>query len=137
LEHLVSYARSHQIKMFTAQTLTQNKAMLDVFAGVGLPVSSRYADGVFELSFPLPSQDGTTLDSYLDAVAQREGRADVASLRHVLAPESVVVIGASRRRENAGRAIADNIRACGFRGRLYTVNPRARQIGGERCLDSV
>jgi acyl-CoA synthetase (NDP forming) len=55
----------------------------------------------------------------------------------VLAPESVVVIGASRRRGTVGRAILDNIRGGGYAGRIYAVNPRARQIGGERCLDSV
>ena len=38
LEHLVSYARSHQITTFTAETLTENKAMLNVFADAGLPV---------------------------------------------------------------------------------------------------
>ena len=54
----------------------------------------------------------------------------------MLAPESVAVIGASRRRGTVGRAILDNIRAGGYAGRLYTVNPRARQIGGERCLSS-
>jgi acyl-CoA synthetase (NDP forming) len=92
-------------------------------------------DGVYQLSFPLG--EGAAPDSYLDAVAEREGLADAASLRHVLAPESVVVIGASRRRGNAGRAIADNIRAGGYRGRLYTVNPHAGQVGGEHCLGSV
>ena len=35
-----------------------------------------------------------------------------------------------------GRAILDNLRAGGDGGGLYTVNPRARQIGGERCLAS-
>jgi acyl-CoA synthetase (NDP forming)/GNAT superfamily N-acetyltransferase len=138
LEHLVSYARNHQITTFVAQTLTENKAMLNVFADAGLPVDRHYADGVFELTFPLPSEDaGPTLDSYLNAVAERESRAEVASLRHVLAPESVAVIGASRRRGTVGRAILDNIRASGYAGRLYTVNSRARQIGGERCLSSV
>ena len=138
LEHLVSYARSHQITTFIAQTLTENKAMLNVFADVGLPVERHYEDGVFELTFPLPSQDaGATLESYLNAVAERERRSEAASLRHVLAPESVVVIGASRRKGTVGRAILDNIRAGGYAGRLYTVNPRARQIGGERCLSSV
>ncbi len=138
LEHLVSFARSHQITTFTAHTLTENKAMLNVFADAGLPVERHFAHGVFEMTFPLPSEDaGPALDSYLNAVAEREGRAEVASLRHVLAPESVVVIGASRRRGTAGRAILDNIRAGGYAGRLYTVNPRARQIGGERCLASV
>ncbi len=138
LEHLVSYARSHQITTFTAETRTENQAMLNVFADAGLPVDRHYADGVFELTFPLPSEDaGPTLDSYLNAVAERESRAEAASLRHVLAPESVAVVGASRRRGTVGRAIVDNIRAGGYAGRLYTVNPRARQIGGERCLASV
>jgi len=138
LEHLVSFARSHQITTFTAETLTENKAMLNVFADAGLPVDRHYEDGVFKLTFPLPSADaGPTLESYLNAVADRESRAETASLRHVLAPKSVAVIGASRRRGTVGRTILDNIRAGGYSGRLYTVNPRARQIGGERCLSSV
>ena len=47
-------------------------------------------------------------------MAERERSADVASLRHVFAPESVAVIGASRRRGTVGRAILDNIRAAGY-----------------------
>ena len=133
LEHLVSYARSHQITTFTAETLTENHAMLNVFADAGLLVERHYADGVFELTFPLPTE---ALDSYLDVLAERECRAEIASLRHVFAPDSVAVIGASRRRGTVGRAILDNIRAGRYAGRLYTVNPRARQIGGERCLSS-
>jgi acyl-CoA synthetase (NDP forming) len=70
-------------------------------------------------------------------VAERERHADTASLRHILAPESVVVIGASRQRGTVGRAILDNIRTGGYAGRLYVVNPRARQINGEHCLSSV
>ena len=136
LEHLVSYARSHQITTFKAETLTENRAMLNVFADAGLPVERHYVEGVFELMFPLPREE-PTLDSYLNAVAERERRAEAASLRHVFAPGSVVVIGASRRRGTVGRAILDNIRAAGYAGRLYTVNPHARQIGGERCLPSV
>src|SRR5579862_2251201 len=138
LEHLVSYARSHQITVFTAQTLSENTQMLKVFADAGLPVQRHYEDGVMELTIHLPSEaGGTALDPYLNAVAGRERRADTESLRHVLAPESVVVIGASRRRGTVGRSILDNIRTGGYAGRLYVVNPRARQIGGEHCLASV
>jgi acyl-CoA synthetase (NDP forming)/GNAT superfamily N-acetyltransferase len=136
LEHLVSYAVSHQVRTFTAETLTENRGMLEVFSRAGLPVRRRYADGVLELTFPLPSQDGTALESYLDAVADREGRADAASLRHVFAPESIVVIGASRHRENPGRAIADSIRAAGYRGRLYVVYRDTRR-GGAGAVGSV
>jgi acyl-CoA synthetase (NDP forming)/RimJ/RimL family protein N-acetyltransferase len=137
LEHLVSLARSRQVTTFTADTLTENTAMLKVFASVGLPVQRRFEGEVYELTFPLPRDDGTALDTYLSAVAERESSADVASLRHLLAPESVVVVGASRRREAIGRVILENIRSGGYAGRLYTVNPRARQIDGDRCLTSV
>src|SRR5260370_11535231 len=133
LEHLVSFARSHQITTFTAQTLTQNKAMLSVFADVGLPVERYDEDGVFELTFPLPVNGvGTALDVYLDAVAERERRADAASLRHVLAPASVALISASRRRGTAGRAILDNIRAGRYAGRPYSDKPPARSIGRQK-----
>ena len=138
LEHLVSLARSRQITEFTAETLTENTAMLKVFADAGLPVQRHFDGEAYELTFPLPrDEDGTALDTYLSAVAERESSADVASLRHIFAPESVVVIGASRRRDAIGRVILENIRAGGYAGRLYTVNPRARQIDGDRCLDSV
>jgi acyl-CoA synthetase (NDP forming)/GNAT superfamily N-acetyltransferase len=137
LEHLVSAARSHGVTVFTAETLSENSPMLKVFTDAGLPVHRHSADGIVELTFPLPADDGgTALDAYLNAVAERERRAEVASLRRVLAPESVVVIGASRRRGTVGRAILDNIRTGGYRGRVYAVNPRARQIGGEPCLSS-
>ena len=137
LEHLVSSARNDQITVFTAETLSENTPMLQVFTDAGLPVHRHFADGVAEITFPLPSENGgTALDSYLNAVAERERRADIASLRHVLAPESVAVIGASRRRGTVGRAILDNIRSGGYAGRLYVVNPKARQIGGERCFSS-
>jgi acyl-CoA synthetase (NDP forming)/GNAT superfamily N-acetyltransferase len=134
LEHLVSLARSRQISTFTAETLTENRAMLGVFADAGLPVRRRYREGVIELTFPLPGPGDS--DSYSDAVAERERRADVASLRHVFAPESVAVIGASRRRGTVGRAILDNIRSAGYAGRVYVVNPHARQVGGEPGLAS-
>ncbi len=138
LEHLVSSARGEAVTIFTAETLSENKAMLRVFADAGLPVQRRYADGVAEMTFPIPGDDGSTaLEVYLNAVAERERRAAAASLRHVLAPESVVIIGASREPGTVGRAILDNIRAGGYAGRLYAVNARARQIGGQPCLPSV
>jgi acyl-CoA synthetase (NDP forming)/GNAT superfamily N-acetyltransferase len=138
LEHLVSFARRDQVTVFTAQTLAENTPMLKVFADAGLPVQCHNEDGVMEMTIPLPSEvGGTALDSYLSAVAERERRADTASLRHILAPDSVVVIGASRRRGTVGRAIWDNIRTGGYSGRLYVVNPRARQVSGEHCLASV
>ncbi len=137
-EHLVSAARSQGVTTFTAQTLTQNTPMLHLFADAGLPVKRHYDDGVAEVTIPLPADDtGTALDTFLETVARRERTAEAASLRHVLAPESVVVIGASRRTGTPGRAILDNIRTGGYEGRLYAVHPQAPELGGVRCAPAV
>ena len=85
---------------------------------------------------PLPGHDGGQLDQYLDAVAGRASRAEVASLRHLLLPESVAVIGAGRRRGSVGREILHNIVAGGFIGPVYPVNPRGRSMEGLSCLAS-
>ena len=91
LEHLVSMARQRRLTAFAAETLPDNLAMQRVFADAGLPVERHFADGVIELMMPLPGHDGGELDHYLDAVADRASRAEVASLRHLLLPESVAV----------------------------------------------
>ncbi|HEV2451016.1 MAG TPA: GNAT family N-acetyltransferase, partial [Streptosporangiaceae bacterium] len=138
LEHLVSIARQRGLRAFTAETLTENTAMLAVFANAGLPVQRKFADGDMQLTFPLPCDEADQrLDRYLDAVAARESRADVASLCHLLRPGSIAVIGASRRRGSPGREILHNIVTGGFAGPVYPVNPRGRSMEGLHCLPSV
>ena len=61
----------------------------------------------------------------------------MASLRPVFAPRSVAVIGASRRTGTVGRSVLDNIKAGGYAGRLYAVNPNAREVGGVPCFPDV
>ncbi|HEY6790717.1 MAG TPA: GNAT family N-acetyltransferase, partial [Trebonia sp.] len=131
LEHLVSVARGQQLRGFVAETLSENTQMIRVFSDAGLPVTTRRAEGVVTVTIPLPPDDaGTELDAYLDRVARRELNANVASLRPVFAPESVVVIGAGRRHGNVGHSVVDNILKGGFTGRVYAVNPYAQQISG-------
>jgi acyl-CoA synthetase (NDP forming)/RimJ/RimL family protein N-acetyltransferase len=136
LEHLVSLARQRRLTAFAAETLPENLAMQRVFADAGLPVERQFADGVIELTMPLPGHDGGRLDHYLDAVAGRASTADVASLRHLLRPASVAVIGASRQRGSVGREILRNIVAAGFAGPVYPVNPLGRSMEGRACLAS-
>ncbi|HSR85443.1 MAG TPA: bifunctional GNAT family N-acetyltransferase/acetate--CoA ligase family protein [Streptosporangiaceae bacterium] len=136
LEHLVSIARQRRLAAFAAETLPENVAMQRVFTDAGLPVERHYADGVIELMMPLPGHEGGQLDHYLDAVAGRASRAEVASLRHLLLPESVAVIGAGRRRGSVGREILHNIVAGGFAGPVYPVNPRGHSMEGLTCLAS-
>ena len=136
LEHLVSIARRRHLNAFAAETLPENLAMQRVFADAGLRVQRRFADGVIELTMPLPSHDGGELDSYLDAVASRASRAEVASLRPLLHPASVAVIGAGRHRGSVGREVLHNIVSGGFSGVVYAVNPHGHSMEGLNCLVS-
>ncbi|MGH3304042.1 MAG: GNAT family N-acetyltransferase [Streptosporangiaceae bacterium] len=136
LEHLVSLARQRHLTAFAAETLPENVAMLRVFADAGLVVKRKFADGVIELTMPLPGQDSRQLDSYLDAVAGRASRADVASLRPLLHPASIAVVGAGRHRGSVGREILHNVVASGFGGTIYPVNPRGGVVEGLTCLTS-
>ena len=138
LEHLVWQARQRGLAAFTAETLAENSAMLRVFADAGLPAQRRIAGDTVELTFPLPGgDDDYRLGRYLEAVASRESQADVASLRPLLQPRSVVVVGASRRRASMGRAILHNIVTSGFTGPVYAVNPHAQTMEGVPCMASV
>jgi acyl-CoA synthetase (NDP forming)/GNAT superfamily N-acetyltransferase len=128
LEHMISLARGQGVRTFVAETLADNAPMLDVFAHAGLQPHRTLADGVYEFSFPLPGGDDAGSGAYRDVVAERERSADVASLRHVLTPASVAVIGVSRRPGSVGRAILENIIDAGFSGRVYAVNPRAGEL---------
>jgi len=138
LEHLVWLARQRGLQAFTAETLAENSAMLRVFGDAGLPAKRRIADGVVEFTFPLPGrEDNYRQGNYLESVADRESRADVASLRPLLLPRAVAVVGASRGHGTLGRAILHNIVTAGFAGPVYAVNPRADTVEGVPCVASV
>ena len=137
LEHLVSLGRGRGFRAFTAETLSENAAMLRVFADAGLQAQRSLVDGVYDLTFPLPADEAdAALGTYRDTVAVRERSADVASMRPVLMPASVAVIGASRRPGSVGRTILQNLIDGGFPGPVYPVNPGAAELDGIACLPS-
>lgn len=133
LEHLASLARVRGVAAFRADTLAENTPMLRVFADAGLPAERRVTAGVVELTLPLAPGE-----AYLDAVAERERRADVASLRALLRPGTVAVVGASRRAGTVGAAILENLRSGGYEGAVHAVNPHAagRTLHGAPCVAS-
>jgi acyl-CoA synthetase (NDP forming)/GNAT superfamily N-acetyltransferase len=138
LEHLVSLADARGVKVFTAEVLAANSAVLQVLRDAGLDVRRRFEGGVVELSMLIPHSTALgEASAYLDAVGGRERRAAVASLEPLLAPRSVAVVGAGHLPGSIGRRILLNIRDAGFGGALYAVNPHAGDIEGVPCVPSV
>ncbi|GAA0926158.1 GNAT family N-acetyltransferase [Pseudonocardia zijingensis] len=132
LEHLGSAARRCGVRRFVAEVLEDNTAMRRVFNDLGLPYRFRVLEGSVHVEVDL--EPGKP---YLAALAEREERADRASLATVLAPGSLAVVGAGRKPDSVGHAVLANIVAADYAGRLYAVNPHATQVCGIECVASV
>jgi acyl-CoA synthetase (NDP forming)/GNAT superfamily N-acetyltransferase len=125
LEHLGSLARHQGVRRFVAEVLSENAKMLRVFADSGLPARVSRSGPETHVELVLDE-----VETYLEAMAERERVADTASLRPLLRPRSVVVVGAGRRTGTIGNAVLRNIQAGGYPGELYAVNPHAEEILG-------
>ena len=125
LEHLAALGRAHGLNRFDADVLADNYGMLRVFRGAGFSVARRTEHG--EVSVELRTDVSAAA---LDASDRREWRSEARSLRPLLAPESVAVVGVRRSAEGIGRAVLDSIVAGGYAGRLSVVHPAADGEGG-------
>ena len=128
LERLAVIAANHGIEEFQASTLQDNSAMLEVFRDSGFSIKSKAEGGVVELTLLLtPSAEGVRRSE------ARERLATAASLRPLLVPRAVAVIGASARDESSiGRRVLDALLAAGFAGDVYPVNPGVSALAGLR-----
>jgi len=132
LERLAVIAAGHGFRRFDATTLADNYAMLGVFRDSGFEVRSKSASGAIEVTLNLiPSAEGVV------AAEARRRRSTAASLRPVLEPRAVAVIGASRDAAGIGRRILDALIGAGFSGPVYPVNPAATEIAGLPAYGSV
>ena len=57
------------------------------------------------------------------------------SLRPLLQPKSVAIVGASRTPGKSGHSAVQNLINGGFGGRIFPVNPSADEIEGLRCFE--
>ncbi|MFF7474641.1 GNAT family N-acetyltransferase [Streptomyces sp. NPDC008092] len=132
VEHLVSAARADGITVFAADALSENREILRLFADLGLRTARHFEGPEMRCTIQLDEDD-----SYLSAVEERGRAADVASLRPLLCPESVAVVGAGRKAGSVGRAILHHLHSGGYTRRLFAVNPAADSILGVPSYPSV
>ncbi|MES5819812.1 GNAT family N-acetyltransferase [Streptomyces sp. RG80] len=132
VEHLVSAARAGGVTTFTADALSENHEVLRLFADLGLRTTRSFEGPEVRCAIALDEDD-----AYLTAVEERGRAADVASLRPLLRPRSVAVVGAGRKAGSVGRAILHQLKSGGYTGRLFAVNPAAHSILGVPCHASL
>ena len=132
LEHLAAIAQELGITRFVAEVLPQNRKMLTVFKDAGYEVTHHIEDGVVEVSFDiLPTEQSKAVQ------LSREHRAESRSVRTILFPERVAVIGASRREESIGALVMRNIIASDYQGELYPIHRVAEQVQGLKAYPSI
>lgn len=129
-EHLLDEADRAEIRRFTAITQGENRAMLDVFATLGLPVRKSWDHGTWLVTVDLDLQAAQRV-ALLDAAARRERIADDASLRRLLEPGSIAVIGDPR--DPATRAVRQHL--SGFAGRVWFAGPDAADLEPEARIE--
>ncbi|MER6978625.1 GNAT family N-acetyltransferase [Streptomyces carpinensis] len=117
LEHIAAVARERGIRRFTAEVLPANTKMIKVFTDAGYTQKRSFEDGVVRLEFDIEPTDRS-----LAVQRAREQRAEGRSVRRLLMPGSLAVIGVGRTPGGVGRSILDHIREAGFTGRLHAVN---------------
>jgi acetate---CoA ligase (ADP-forming) len=132
LDALAELARAHGITRFSADVLSDNRNMLSVFRKAGYALAGSTSYGVTHLEFPI----APTELARARAEAQ-EAEAERASLRPVLAPQSVAVIGASRNPQSVGGALFRNLIRWGFQGTIYPINPAAKSIAGVHAYANI
>ncbi len=62
---------------------------------------------------------------------------DGFNLGYLLSPESVAVIGASKRPGSPGNVAISNLNRLGFSGRIFPVNPKYEELLGIRCYGDI
>lgn len=61
----------------------------------------------------------------------------MTKLKNLFYPKSVAVIGASRNEQKIGHLIFKNLIESGFKGKLYPINPKAKNILGHQSFASI
>ncbi len=131
LEQLVRAGRMQDFEFFSASVLPENFEMLDVFRDSGFQEHSTTEAGCVEVRLSLQSSPARSA-----AADERERQATIASLKAILRPAAVAVLGVSQRPSNLGRRVFESLLASGFKGKTYAVNPACIDLHGTKTFAS-
>lgn len=120
---LADVAAANGIKVFEAEVVAANHAMLHVFRESGFPIEVNATAGQLHVVFPT-----LFTDEARKQFERRESIAAVNALKLFFEPRAVAVIGASRQRGTIGGEIFHNLLSFGFNGSVYPINPAATSI---------
>ena len=132
LEYLASEGRRFGLKRFRAEVLLENTQMTKVFRDAGFTESSKLEAGEMTVLMDIsPTRDA------LAALYERDRLAAARSIKRLLEPRSVAVIGASRTPGTVGHELVRNLVNGGFQGPVYPINPSATHVASLPCFPNI
>ncbi len=132
LEQLADIGAERGIARFDAEVMDSNQAMLAVFNRAGFGVRSR-----LDFDELLVSLDIQPTEAVQEKIEERDHLGVVASLRSILAPASVAVVGASNEPGSRGGDLFANLIAGGFQGAAVPVNRSGGVVRSVRAARSL
>ncbi|MFC1964302.1 GNAT family N-acetyltransferase [Chloroflexota bacterium] len=132
MERVVTAARDNGITSLEADVLSENDSMMDVFKDYGFHIACDEAGGVCHVTMPITRTRRVTRKE-----AERERIATIESLKYVLRPGAVAIIGASREPKSIGYLLLAGMLQSGFSGTVYPVNPNAGSVMAVKTYPSV
>jgi acetate---CoA ligase (ADP-forming) len=132
LKRLAEAAAGDGIAVFEGEVQADNHKMLDLFRESGFSLTMKSEPGKIRIQFP------TSITP--EAQARFEAREQIAAMnavRGMLAPRSVAVIGAGRKRKTIGGEVFHNLMDGGFNGPVYPVNPSAEVVQSVHAYKSI
>nr|WP_235916196.1 bifunctional GNAT family N-acetyltransferase/acetate--CoA ligase family protein [Spelaeibacter cavernicola] len=132
LEHLAGAAAENGIEVFVAEVLTQNRGMLTVFKEAGYQIRRTMDGSVLHLEFAIDPTEALT-----SVRNSRERASEARSVRNLLSPRSIAVIGASGESGKVGNAVLVNLLRGEFTGPVFPVNSSHRSVRGVRAYATV
>jgi acyl-CoA synthetase (NDP forming)/GNAT superfamily N-acetyltransferase len=132
LERLAGIAAANGFVGFEAEMLYENQKMMTVFKDAGFELLQIPGGSTVHIEFPV---SGTA--ALREQAELRDRIASANSLRPLLRPKSVAVVGASRDRSSVGSLVFRHILESNFTGTVYPVNNQATSIQGVRAYPSL
>ncbi|HUO73073.1 MAG TPA: GNAT family N-acetyltransferase [Solirubrobacteraceae bacterium] len=132
LEQLASIAAERGVRRFDAEVLGTNRPMLLVFERAGFEIRRKGTFGELTVSL-----DITPSEAVRERIDARDHVAAIASLRPILSPRAIAVVGASSAPGDLGAAVLKDILDGGFRGVVSPVNRSGEVVSSMRCARSL
>jgi acetate---CoA ligase (ADP-forming) len=132
LEQLAAIAAERGIHRFDAEVMQGNRGMVTVFERAGFDVRREGAYGELTVSLDISPDEAV-----LERIDARDHRGVVASLRPIVAPASLAVVGASSAPSSLGGAVLGNILAGGFQGVATAVDRAGGVVRSMRAARSL